>query len=202
MQVVAFLLLLGCGALVGLVAIANLIILRTTRGRIISSVSEIPGASWAVAIVLGARVWPSGRPSLILEDRLQAALELYKGGRVEKVFVSGDDSPRSHREVTVMAKWLSDRGVPSSDMILDPVGRRTFLTMLNARRAGIRNAIVVTQGFHLPRALWLARSQGIVAIGVRADRRRYQTRVYARVWAREIGARVLAFIEAVVSQGE
>lgn len=196
----ALLLLAAFGALTVLVAVANGIILGTTRRHIVPSLTELAPTAWPMAIVLGARVWPSGRPSLMLKDRLETALELYRNGRVEKLLVSGDDSLPSQCEVTVMAQWLVDRGIPADRIIRDPSGKRTFLTMLNARHAGVRQALIVTQRFHLPRALWLAKSQGIEAAGIPADRHPYPRRLYIRVWAREIGARVVAFFEGIVSR--
>lgn len=196
----AYLLVAGCAALVVLIVAANWIIVGTTAKHIVFSRAKLDPVPWPIAIVLGARVWPSGRPSLMLEDRLETALELYRDGSVEKLLVSGDDSLLSQREVTVMAKWLADRGIPTYSLVLDPSGKRTFLTMVNARRAGVRRALIVTQSFHLPRALWLAKSQGIEAVGIPADRRTYPKHLYLRVWTREIGARVVAFCEGLASR--
>ncbi len=178
--------------------IATVAMEHIARHRLVGVGGAFPSSAPPLAIVLGARVWPSGRVSLMLEDRLATALELYQLGLVKKLFLSGDDSQESHHEVTVMATWLRDHGVSADDMICDPHGCRTFLTMLHARECGIHSALIVTQRFHLPRALWLARCCGIDALGVPADRRHYPLGVVVRVELREMGARLLAIVEGLV----
>jgi SanA protein len=147
-----------------------------------------------VAIVPGARVSPGGQPSQSLEDRLQAALELYRSGRVKKLLVSGDHHAPEYDEVNAMQRWLRERGVPDADVFLDHAGIRTLDTMVRASRVfQVRDAIVCTQRYHLPRAVFLAREAGIDAIGVAADRHEY---VKARLdAAREFAARIRAFLD-------
>ncbi|MGC8741196.1 MAG: SanA/YdcF family protein [Candidatus Sumerlaeaceae bacterium] len=188
----------GAFAVCGVAVVAATAIMTWRARKRIISIEEIPSGSVpGVAIVLGARVWPSGRPSLMLEDRLATALDLYQQGCAKLLFLSGDDSPASNHEVTTMAEWLRARRVSEGDIVCDPAGRRTLLTMLHAQQAGIHSAFIVTQSFHLPRALWLAANCGIDAIGVAADRRRYPLFVRARVELRELGARLLALFESV-----
>jgi len=132
----------------------------------------------------------------MLEDRLSTAADLFEKGLVKKLYLSGNDAAASCHEVTAMAVWLSARGIPAEALIRDPAGRRTILTILHARQAGIRRACIVTQRFHLPRALWLAYAAGIEAAGVEADRQHYPAGTLWRARIREIGARLLAFAEA------
>lgn len=127
-----------------------------------------------VVIVLGARVMPDGSVSVPLRDRLQNALELYQAGRVRWILVSGDNGRPGYDEVNTMQTWLVERGVPVEDVYLDHAGFRTFDSMVRAKEVfGVRSAIISTQGFHLPRAVFLARQVGIDAVGVSADRRDY-----------------------------
>lgn len=141
------------------------------------------------AIVLGAMV--RGRqPSDALADRLEVARGLYAAGTVERIFVSGDGS---RDEDGVMAAWLVARGVPADRIDRDPRGFRTRETMENAAALGIRDAIVCTQAFHLPRSVAWARELGLDAIGVDADGRAYPP--HLRDTLREAVARTVAMAE-------
>jgi SanA protein len=185
---------IGVGTASFFVAAVNYMMIHQTRKRMVPA-KKLPGTA-NVALVLGARVWPSGRPSLMLEDRLATALDLYRTGKAKSLIVSGDDSPHSHREVAIMAEWLVQNGIPREDIILDPQGVRTAESILFCCHRGYNNPVIVTQRFHLVRALWLAQALGLNAWGVAADRRRYRWGSYMRVVIREIFARVLAYAEA------
>lgn len=147
-----------------------------------------------IAIVPGAGVWADGTPSHILEDRLRCAETAYREGRVQGVLVTGDHGTTSYDETGTMARWLVARGMPKADVIEDHAGFRTMDSMHRARAVfGVRDAIVCTQAFHLPRALFLARSFGIDAVGVVADRRPYRAAAWSLV--REAIARPVALVE-------
>ena len=149
--------------------------------------------------MLGARVWEGGRPSHVLEDRLATALELYRLGRVPKILVSGDHGREAYDEVNAMAAWLIAAGVPEADVFMDHAGFNTYDTMLRASRVfGVNRAVVVTQGFHLPRAVWLARHAGIEAVGLKADRRRYRKELWNE--SRETLARVKCVYESITQR--
>jgi SanA protein len=121
------------------------------------------------ALVLGALVQPDGRPSGMLEDRLRAAAALYEDGRVDKVLASGDHGRPDYDEVNAMRRELVRLGVPDRDVFTDHAGFATLDSVVRARKVfGVHSAIVVTQGFHLPRALWLARRAGLTAYGLEA----------------------------------
>lgn len=125
-------------------------------------------------IVLGARVYSDATPSPVLEDRLRCALDIYRAGLARRVLVSGDHGQKDYDEVNAMQTWLTDRGVPSEDVFLDHAGFRTYDTMERAAQVfEIDDALICTQRFHLHRAAFLARSAGIDAQGVVADRRVY-----------------------------
>lgn len=144
-----------------------------------------------VAIVLGAAV-ASGGPTLVLSDRITTAVSLYESHKVEKIMVSGDDTKRGYREAAPMKKALIEKGVPEESIIVDPNGIDTYSTMYNARYIyNISQAVVVTQNFHLPRAIFLARSLGIDAYGISADKREYTLRNSFR----EIFANIKAFLD-------
>lgn len=121
-----------------------------------------------VAIVLGASV-SHGAPSPFLAARADAAVALYKEGKVGKILVTGDNSALSHDEVTPVRKYLLASGVRAEDIFLDHAGFDTYSSMYRARDIfGARSAVIATQDFHLPRALFIARQLGIEAYGVRA----------------------------------
>ena len=134
--------------------------------------SNAPSAE--VAIVLGAKVWPGGAPSSMLEDRLRTGIELYRPGRVDKLLLSGDHGQSTYDEVNAMRQFVLYRGVPPEDVFMDHAGFSTYDTMYRARDVfQVRDALVVTQGFHLERAVYTARALGMDATGVAADLRPY-----------------------------
>jgi SanA protein len=185
---------LGLSAAAGAVAM-NLWIDRQARGACVRDVASVPRR--AVAIVPGARVLPDGRPSIALEDRLLAALELYRAGRVDAILVSGNRRAPEHDEPAAMRRWLVARGVAGEQVIEDPAGLRTLDTMQRAAQVyGVRGAVVCTQEFHLHRAVFLAQRAGIDAVGVRADRRSYRN--LGRNKRREFLAKVRAFVDSYV----
>lgn len=128
-----------------------------------------------VGIVLGALVYgKSGRLSPVLEDRVDTAIALYKAGKVERLLMSGDHGKSNYDEVNAMRRYARERGVPDDQIFTDHAGFNTYDTMARARRVFlVENAVVITNGFHLDRAVFLARSAGIRAQGVVADKRAY-----------------------------
>ncbi|MBW3623258.1 MAG: YdcF family protein [Armatimonadetes bacterium] len=143
----------------------------TTRGHLYATVQDAPARP--VALVFGAGI-RRGRPSPILYDRLFTAAELYRAGKVQKLLVTGDNGSLDYNEVAVMRRALMRMGVPGEDVVKDHAGFRTYDSCYRARDVfDVDRAILVTQAFHLPRAVYLARTMGIDAVGVRADRRPY-----------------------------
>lgn len=144
--------------------IANVYIVRVTAADIVP-LAEAPHR--AVAIVLGNRVYPDGRLSTDLHSRVETARALYQAGKVERIFLSGAAAPATgYDEPAEMATWLERHGVPRSALILDAEGYRTAATMENAARLGLRDVLVCTQDYHMPRALYFARHAGLRAKGV------------------------------------
>ena len=166
---------------------------RQARGRCFDAPAAVPPRP--VAIVLGAQVFPNGRPSTALEDRLFVAAELYRLGVVQTLLVSGSGRAPEFDEPEAMKRWLCAQGVPAQHIVVDPAGVRTLDSMQRAAKVfAVSGAVVCTQGFHLPRALFLARRAGIDAVGARADRRPYANR--RRNERRELFAQVLAVVDS------
>jgi len=176
----------------------NVWIVATTAGDRYARVADAPRRQ--AAIVPGALVYRDGRPSDILADRLQTALELYRSGKVDKILASGDHGRTHYDEVNTMRRWLAARGVASEDIFMDHAGFDTCDTMQRAHRVfRVASAVVVTQDFHLPRAVYLARQAGIEAVGVKADRHRYRKEVQNTL--RESVARAKSFAEVHLGIG-
>lgn len=150
-------------------------------------------------IVLGALVFPDGGVSAMVEDRLETAYALYRDGKAEKILITGDHGQVDYDEVNTMRRYLERKGVPGEDIFMDHAGFDTYDSMYRARDVfQVDSAIVVTQGFHLPRAVYLAREMGLEAEGVVADRQRYNRPAYYEM--REMAARIKAFAEVMVGR--
>jgi len=153
----------------------------------------------AVAIVLGAWARPDGTTSDALGDRLEAALDLYRAGTVGKLLLSGDHGREKYDEVNAMRRYVLAAGVPREDVFLDHAGFSTYETMHRARDVfQVRDAIVVTQSFHLARAVYTARQLGIDAVGFAAASRRYTTTL--KMTVREWLARCKALLEIHITR--
>jgi SanA protein len=151
-----------------------------------------------VAVVFGARVYPDGRLSSMLRDRVDTAIELYKTGKVQKLLMSGDNRFVDYDEPGAMMAYAVAQGVPAEDIQPDYGGRRTYDTCYRARHIfQVGDAVLVTQRFHLPRALFTCQQLGIEATGVAADRRTYSARSLAWSETREIPAQLGALVDVV-----
>jgi SanA protein len=151
-----------------------------------------------VAIVFGARTYGEGRLSSMLRDRVDTAVELYKAGKVDKLLMSGDNSTEEYNEPADMMRYAIAQGVPAADIQPDYAGRRTYDTCYRAQHIfGVNEAVLVTQHFHLPRAIFTCRALGMEAQGVMADRRTYSERVLRWQEGREVAALVVALADVV-----
>lgn len=185
-------LFLGTVLLIVLAALAvNAWVLRRGRPFIVPAERAEPAQT---AIVLGAYVY--GKNNLLctaLQDRVDTAIDLYHAGRVQTLLMSGDHGQPDYDEVNAMRLYAEKRGVPPEKIFLDHAGFNTYDSMTRARQVfQVESAIVVTNGFHLPRAVFLAESQGIRTQGVVADRHRYSDA--AAYEGREFLARIKAFL--------
>ena len=165
--------------------------------RIYDQVQAVPPAG--VALVLGAGLWADGTPTPVLYDRVATAAELYRAGVVKKLLMSGDNRFEWYNEPEEMRQLAIKLGVPDKDVVLDYAGRRTYDSCYRARAIfDVEQVVVVTQRFHLDRALYLCDALGIRSVGVVADRRVYSTP--ARQWwdVRETAALAGALLDVHV----
>jgi vancomycin permeability regulator SanA len=146
---------------------------------------DIPAAP--VALVLGAGIQPDGIPSTFLSQRLAVAAQLYHDGTVRALVMSGDNSRKNYDEVSVMADRTVALGVPREAIVTDHAGFDTYSSCYRARSVwGVTRAIVVTQPFHLARAVAVCRALGVEAVGVQTDQ--MDVPVTWLGWVREIPA--------------
>ena len=145
--------------------------------------------STPVALVLGAQVLPDLVPSAALQGRLDVAAQLYARGLVERLLVSGDGRSRFYDETATMVAYLERRGVPSDHIDVDPLGLDTFTSCRRARdEFGVQSLTVVTQGYHLPRALTACAALDLDAWGVGDLSLRHSPGRWLRGWSRELVA--------------
>lgn len=154
-----------------------------------------------VAIVFGAGLSRNGTPSPVLRDRVETAVQLYQAGKVEKLLMSGDNRFVNYNEPGAMHDYAINLGVPEDAIVLDYAGRRTYDTCYRARHIfNIDTAILVTQNFHLPRAMITCNNLGVQASGVAAEIRHYRRSSYAYWYLREVPATTVAFWEVWVAR--
>jgi SanA protein len=152
-----------------------------------------------VAIVFGAGLTRDGQPTTVLRDRVEAAAYLYFAGKVEKILMSGDNRFANYNEPGAMRTYALSLGVPDQAIVLDYAGRRTYDTCYRAKAIfGVQQALLVTQTFHLPRALYLCNSLGVQADGVSADLHPYRRSIQV-IWnLRELPASLTALLDVHV----
>jgi SanA protein len=163
------------------------------------SVANTPAAP--IAVVFGAGLTRTGEPTAILKDRVETGAQLYFAGKVQKLLMSGDNRTLDHNEPEAMRQYAMSLGVPSSAIVLDYAGRRTYDTCYRAKAIfGLDSVLLVTQGFHLPRALFLCNALGMKAAGVEANNHHYWPPLLF-IWnVREQLATVGAFMDVYVSR--
>jgi len=176
---------------IGAPVLARLYIHHCARGRVFADVSRVPHRR--VALVLGAGIKPDGRLSRLLEDRVQAAIKLYRVGAVEKLLMSGDNRVSHYNEPMRMRNYAIEHGVPRGDVAMDFAGRRTYDSVYRAKHIfGLDRLMVVSQRFHVERALFLCDHIGVKGIGFAADARGHRN---PRAEIRELGACLGALID-------
>lgn len=147
----------------------------STKDRIISPENASSVSDADCLLVLGAGIRADGSPSPMLQDRLNIGIELYQNNAAPKLLMSGDHGRKKYNEVQTMKDIALDQGVPSEDVFMDHAGFSTYDSLYRARDVfQARKVIIVTQKYHLYRALYIARSLGLDAWGVSADTRRYR----------------------------
>lgn len=165
----------------------------------IYSVENAP--SERAAIIFGAGLRRDGTPTAVLRDRVETGVNLYFDGKVEKLLMSGDNSLVEYNEPEAMRQYAISLGVPEQDIVLDYAGRRTYDTCYRAKSIfGLESALLVTQKFHLPRALFLCNVLGVKATGVEADNNYYLKRTRFFWSVREQFATFTAFMDVFVDK--
>lgn len=183
---------LCCFAVLCLLAvlILNIVVCASGRTRILTP-EEIAETErdFDCILVLGAGVKANGDPSDMLRDRLEVGIELYELGASDRMLMSGDHMQHDYDEVGVMKRYAVDAGVPSERVFLDHAGLSTYDSLYRAARLyGAKKVLIVTQEYHLYRALYIAKSLGMEAYGVSASLRPYRMQTVRDI--REIAARV------------
>ena len=182
---------------VGILLAARVWVLSRTH-RAMTTVENAPARP--VIIVFGAGLWRDGSPTPVLRDRVRTAADLYFSGKAQKLLLSGDNRFLNYNEPEAMRQYALSLGVPDEALVLDYAGRRTYDTCYRARAIfGVKSALVVTQKFHLPRAVYTCRAVGVDAVGVVADRRRYRTLPYIYWNLRELLATSRALLDVHIT---
>ncbi len=147
-------------------------------------------------LVLGCGVWADGTPSHMLEDRLKRSVELYNAGASGKLLMSGDHGRADYNEVAAMKQYAMDAGIPSSDIFMDHAGFSTYESIYRAKEVFCaKKVLIISQAYHLPRALHIANSLGLEAQGVSADYRSYSGQIMREI--REVLARCKDFVMGI-----
>jgi SanA protein len=182
--------------LLGMLAISILDhkIKQSTKALTYTTIHDLPDVH--TAIVLGASVRSNGELSVMLRDRVETALFLYNEGKVKRFLLSGDNSAKNYNEPLAMKKYLTERGVPQDHIYLDYAGFDTYDTMYRSKAVfQVESAVIVTQGFHLPRAIYIAQNMNLDYTGFCRDTRSYAHQNYNA--KRELLANVKAYLELV-----
>jgi vancomycin permeability regulator SanA len=167
----------------------------TQEPRIYTTVQATP--SRPVALVFGAGLNRDGSPSLMLADRLDAAIALYRAGKVQSLLMTGDEV--GSIEPTAMRDYALQHGIPRNAITLDTVGLRTYDSCYRARHTfNVTKAILVTQGYHLPRALYTCEGLGLDVVGLKAGRDNYPNQSYYN--SREFMATLLSWVEITITR--
>ena len=168
--------------------------------RIYASMDDLPRDDQPrIAVVFGAGLTRSGEPTPALYDRVATAVDLYQRGLVNKLLLTGDNRFVDYNEPEAMRRTAVKLGVPDEDLVLDYAGRRTYDSCYRARAIfGVNRAILVTQAFHLDRAMYLCIALGIDSVGVIADRRNYSAGSQTWWSIREAAATAAAWLDVNV----
>lgn len=185
-------------SLLGLVSLVliNYHVVSSVKDRIVSE-DEAASLDADCILILGAGVWDNERPSHMLEDRLLQGIELYRNGASDRLLMSGDHGRKEYDEVNIMKQFAIDRDINSEHIFMDHAGFNTYDSLYRAKEIfQAEKIIVVTQKYHLYRALYIAKRLGIEAYGVASDPRRYAGQEVRDL--REKLARVKDFFNVIV----
>lgn len=167
------------------------------HNKIYNSIQDIPKKP--VAIVFGAGYYEGGRLSSILQDRVDTAIELYENGKVKKLLMTGTNNTVKYNETSAMVKYAISKGVPPEDIVSDYAGFRTYDSLYRAKEIfQVNSAILVTQQYHLFRAIYIANNFNINSIGIVSNKRKYLKEDWYET--REFIAIILSFIEINITK--
>jgi len=188
--------LLTCVVFVCLCGILNGVVIFASRPYIMEE-EQASKLDADCILVLGALVWKSGQLSLMLEDRVLEGIALYGKGASGRLLMSGDHGREDYDEVNRMKQYAVGKGVPADHIFMDHAGFSTYESMYRAKEVfQAKKIVIVTQGYHLYRAVYVARALGLDAYGVASDPRGYPNMPYNQ--AREFLARVKDFAQVVL----
>lgn len=191
------LLVLLCLALVGAAVVFGLsgYVVASTRDRILAPADPPPEGVDCI-LVLGCGIHPDGSPTIMLASRIRCSVELYEAGWADTLLMSGDNSREDYNEVGTMRAEAEAQGVPAGAIVTDHAGFSTYDSLYRARDVfGAERVVIVTQEYHLYRALYLAEALGLEAWGVAADPRNDASQLGREL--REILARDKDFFTAL-----
>lgn len=173
----------------------NLYMIAITRKNILD-LKEIPDKGIDCILILGAGI-RGKNPSPMLEDRLITGIELYNEEKSKKIIVSGDHEYNDYDEVNVMKNYLKDNNIPSKDIFMDHAGLSSYDSIYRAKKIFKANKIIiVTQDYHLYRAVYIAKKLDIEVYGVVANKREYSGQIKRDI--REFMARIKDFIKCII----
>lgn len=176
------------------VAGINFYIIYTTKRHIKNEFNELENAY--TVIVLGAKVYSNGNLSNYLKDRVENAYELYTKGKVKRFLLSGDHGTKEYDEVNAMKNYLNQKGVPNSDIFLDHAGFNTYNSIVRAKEVfEVNSCIIVSQDYHLPRAVYIANKVGLNAQAYASSSNYLTANKFNK--KREIIARAKSFFEVL-----
>lgn len=185
--------LLGVCLLGGLAVLGiNLTVKGSVKDKILTEAQATDLKNVDCIIVLGCQVRSDGTPSHMLEDRLRRGVALYEAGAAPKILMSGDHGTQGYDEVNAMKKYAMDAGLPTEDVFMDHAGFSTYETVYRAKEIfQAKKVIIVTQTYHLYRAMYIAQQFGMEVYGVAAEYREYGGQFNRDI--REVLARVKDF---------
>lgn len=191
-----FIVLISAAVLLAAAALVpNFIVVNITKNSIISMEEAAELSDIDCAVILGAGV-RNGKPTPMLRDRLLVGIDLYNSGAAKKLIMSGDHGSTDYDEVNIMKSFAVERGVPDEDIFMDHAGFSTYETIYRAKEIfEADNIIIVSQKYHLYRALYIAERLGVKAVGVSADLDTYRGQTKRDL--REILARDKDFFKCI-----
>ena len=192
-------LLIGLGLLIAVVAACNIWVLGSCSGRLYDNAETVPHKR--VAVMLGTNPkTKTGKMNYFYKHRIDAAVKLYQNGKIDRILISGDNTRKTYSEPDAMKADLMAAGIPDSAIYLDFAGFSTYDSMVRAKKVfGLSEFMVVSQDFHNKRAVYIARQNGIDAIGFNVQNTLFR-KWRIKMELREILARVKAVGEVVMNK--